>query len=151
MGAKIVHYGLREIEAAVIHGYKHAEGLKIGVVVSFDAFESVCKLYQAFTFAFPPSIRVAIESDVETASSGQDVPIATIVRPIMSGEIWSFLAIAHALSIKKSQNFTKKNTPTPKSTTKQAICAGAGNLSIKLNIFNLLFFLFNKKLYYISV
>ena len=70
------------------------------------------------TFAFPPLDKEAIESETETASSGQEVPIATMVRPITRGEIFSFLAILDALSTKISQNFTRKNTPIPRSTTK---------------------------------
>ena len=39
------------------------------------------------TLAFPPLIKVEIESETETASSGQLVPIATIVKPIINSEM----------------------------------------------------------------
>lgn len=59
-----------------------------------------------------------IESDTETASSGQLVPIATTVKPIINSDIWSFLAIVLAESTKISQNLTKQIVPTIKPTTK---------------------------------
>ena len=64
------------------------------------------------TLALPPLIKHEIESDTETASSGQLVPIATTVKPMISGEIFAFFAKATDPSTKISQNFTKHNTQT---------------------------------------
>src|SRR5690606_26927666 len=52
-----------------------------------------------------------------TASSGSDVPNATKVKPIASGDTLKRLAIEADDSTKKSAPFTKKKNPTNKSNT----------------------------------
>ena len=44
-------------------------------------------IFPIATLAFPPSIRQEIESPTDTASSGQLVPKATTVNPIIIGDI----------------------------------------------------------------
>ena len=74
------------------------------------------------TLALPPLFKAATESETDTASSGKDVPIATIVSPMMSGETFNFFAITPAPSTNQSQNLTRQNTPKAKPTTNSAIC-----------------------------
>ena len=86
------------------------------------------------TLALPPSIREVMESDTETASSGQLVPIATIVRPMINSEICNFLAIALLASTNMSQNFTKHKTPTIKAIINAIILKATGQESTNVKI-----------------
>jgi len=62
-------------------------------------------------YAIPYSKSCNWPAYIDDASSGNEVPIATIVTPIINSEIPNFLAISEELSTKKSEPFTKNRNP----------------------------------------
>ncbi|MBQ3774283.1 MAG: hypothetical protein II833_07850 [Pseudobutyrivibrio sp.] len=60
--------------------------------------------------------------------------MATIVRPIIIGDICAFFAMLDAESTNTSQNYTKNTTPTPRATKNKIIRKAIGQLAIESSI-----------------
>ena len=72
------------------------------------------------TLLIASSLLCTIEAVTLTAVSGREVPIATIVRPMMIDGTFSFLAMLELPSTKKSAPLIRNTKPTIKNTTTSA-------------------------------
>ena len=79
------------------------------------------KILDPTTLLTASSLFCTREAVTLTAVSGSEVPIATIVRPMMMGGTFNFFAMLELPSTKKSAPFTRKANPTASSRITAAI------------------------------
>ena len=120
---------------------------KIGASIEHTPITNIrLKILDPTTLLIANSLLCAIEAVTLTAVSGSDVPIATIVSPIMMDGTFSFFATLELPSTKKSAPLIRRTNPT----TRQPITASSGALFIISPIlFPLLSLLFLSSLFFL--
>ena len=97
------------------------------------------KILEPTTLLTASSLLLTSDAVTLTAVSGRDVPIATMVRPMMIGGTFSRFAILELPSTKKSAPFIRKAKPITRKTNTRI----RGELFTRFSIFLLLTFCFH--------
>ena len=93
------------------------------------------KILEPTTLLTASSLLLTSDAVTLTAVSGRDVPIATIVRPMMIGGTFSLFAILELPSTKKSAPFIRNTKPITRKTNTRC----SGELFTRFSIFLLTF------------
>ena len=94
---------------------------RIGVRIEHTPMTNIrLKILEPMTLLIASSLLCTIEAVTLTAVSGREVPIATIVRPMMIDGTFSFLAMLELPSTKKSAPLIRNTKPTIRNTTTSA-------------------------------
>ena len=93
------------------------------------------KILEPTTLLTASSLLLTSDAVTLTAVSGNDVPIATIVRPMMIGGTFSLFAILELPSTKKSAPFIRNTKPITRKTNTRI----SGELFTRFSIFLLTF------------
>ena len=85
---------------------------KVEIIEDIPSIAKMLNIFEPITFPKAISEEPDSTAEIETTSSGAEVPKATIVNPITIGETFNLLAIELAPSINKSLDLINKNIPT---------------------------------------
>ena len=88
-----------------------------GVMIAHTPMTTIrLKIFDPMTLLTASAFLFAIDAVTDTAASGSEVPIATIVRPMMIDGTLNFLAMLELPSTKKSAPFTRSTKPITRNT-----------------------------------